>query len=193
MNNISQQKYYNKNKDKILAKRRTYYQTHREKELARTKISSRKWFDEHIETTNYMNLSPEQRFKQRIRQVVRYALKTKKISKPDFCCVCNKKCRIDAHHEDYSKPLDIMWVCRACHAEIHRRYDWRTNQRKAEVHNLNITGREYKKSCNGGKRHIYIDSKGNKSKNCLICGKRKGFTNEEQRAYYHRKKLNNRK
>ena len=29
---------------------------------------------------------------------------------------------IHAHHEDYSKPLDIIWLCKEHHAELHRRY-----------------------------------------------------------------------
>lgn len=23
------------------------------------------------------------------------------------------------HHEDYSKPLEVIWVCRPCHLELH--------------------------------------------------------------------------
>lgn len=26
----------------------------------------------------------------------------------------------DAHHEDYTRPLDVHWVCRLCHAKVHR-------------------------------------------------------------------------
>ena len=27
----------------------------------------------------------------------------------------------DAHHEDYSKPFDIVWLCHPCHMRHHRR------------------------------------------------------------------------
>ena len=27
--------------------------------------------------------------------------------------------RADRHHDDYSKPLDIRWLCRACHIQHH--------------------------------------------------------------------------
>ena len=30
------------------------------------------------------------------------------------CEVCGNT-KTDAHHEDYSKPLDIHWMCRGCH------------------------------------------------------------------------------
>ena len=34
------------------------------------------------------------------------------------CVKCGKKA--DGHHEDYSKPLDVVWLCRSHHAERHR-------------------------------------------------------------------------
>jgi hypothetical protein len=28
--------------------------------------------------------------------------------------------RAEAHHNDYLKPLDVIWLCRAHHMELHR-------------------------------------------------------------------------
>lgn len=43
-----------------------------------------------------------------------------KIIKPISCQICGKETRVEAHHYDYKKPLDVIWVCRKHHIEIHR-------------------------------------------------------------------------
>jgi len=35
------------------------------------------------------------------------------------CEVCKTKENVQAHHEDYSKPLDVIWVCPLHHRAIH--------------------------------------------------------------------------
>ena len=35
------------------------------------------------------------------------------------CSVCGNP-KTDAHHPDYSRPLDVRWLCRKHHLEIHR-------------------------------------------------------------------------
>lgn len=35
------------------------------------------------------------------------------------CEVCGAT-RVDGHHEDYSKPLEVRWLCRKHHMEHHR-------------------------------------------------------------------------
>ncbi len=39
------------------------------------------------------------------------------IRKP--CEICGKE-KTDAHHADYNKPLQVMWLCRLHHKEWHR-------------------------------------------------------------------------
>lgn len=38
---------------------------------------------------------------------------------PEPCERCNAPDAL-AHHEDYSKPLEIMWLCPSCHMQRHR-------------------------------------------------------------------------
>lgn len=37
------------------------------------------------------------------------------MQRPDHCERCGIKCKPDAHHPDYSKPLDVIFLCEACH------------------------------------------------------------------------------
>ena len=51
---------------------------------------------------------------------VQHALAKGTLVRPDNCSSCDETKPVDAHHHDYSKPLDVQWVCRQCHAEEHR-------------------------------------------------------------------------
>jgi hypothetical protein len=35
------------------------------------------------------------------------------------CCRCGDAKSV-AHHEDYEKPLDVMWLCQPCHKQRHK-------------------------------------------------------------------------
>ena len=50
---------------------------------------------------------------------VKRAIKSGKIIKPKCCSICGKECKTVAHHYDYSKPLDVIFVCQSCHKRIH--------------------------------------------------------------------------
>lgn len=48
-----------------------------------------------------------------------YAIRTGKLKKPKNCTMCKAKTKILGHHEDYCKPLNVLWVCQSCHKAIH--------------------------------------------------------------------------
>lgn len=56
------------------------------------------------------------------RRKINYAVKTGKLIKPSTCSHCNIKTNLDGHHPDYSKPLEVIWLCRGCHGKEHRKY-----------------------------------------------------------------------
>jgi hypothetical protein len=38
------------------------------------------------------------------------------------CAVCSSDQRgTHAHHTDYSRPLDVVWLCTICHSQVHQR------------------------------------------------------------------------
>ena len=39
------------------------------------------------------------------------------------CSVCGSTKRIHGHHEDYNKPLEVIWVCAIHHKEIHNKQE----------------------------------------------------------------------
>ena len=39
--------------------------------------------------------------------------------KRDPCAICGTTSRVHAHHQDYSKPLEVKWLCAKCHHRLH--------------------------------------------------------------------------
>src|SRR5262245_50593113 len=62
--------------------------------------------------------NPEERQKKLARRRLQQAIQKGKILKRP-CIECGKF-ETEAHHPDYSKPFDVIWLCRSCHRRIHR-------------------------------------------------------------------------
>ena len=59
--------------------------------------------------------NPENQNKIKARQIIIQAIRHQTITRPTKCSQCSSNANIEAHHEDYSKPLEIIWLCKKCH------------------------------------------------------------------------------
>lgn len=57
--------------------------------------------------------------KYKARTAVSNAVRDKRLLKLP-CCVCGSK-KSTAHHEDYNKPLEVVWVCLQHHHELEKK------------------------------------------------------------------------
>jgi hypothetical protein len=75
----------------------------------------------------------------RVHNIVRKAIRENKLHRPDRCELCGFSPideyrgdlseegakdwllakHINGHHDDYSRPLDIKWLCKSCHKKLH--------------------------------------------------------------------------
>ena len=85
----------------------------------------KEWYAKHgrKRADNYLDIiifwrknNPE---KIKVMDKVYYLVKKGLINRPLECSICGRKARIYAHHEDYTKPFEIIWVCGSCHKNIH--------------------------------------------------------------------------
>lgn len=65
----------------------------------------------------YCLLEPEAKKRQIARDYARVYLRRGKIQRQP-CLMCGSD-QAEMHHEDYSKPLEIRWLCRPCHLAVH--------------------------------------------------------------------------
>lgn len=96
-------RYRRRNLDRVRARDRRYYRKHKAAQAARQK-------------------RPDVRAKRAVRQAVYWAVRTGILHRPDRCEHCGRRPpphRLHAHHADYSRPLDVTWLCSLCHGQVH--------------------------------------------------------------------------
>ena len=59
--------------------------------------------------------------RRRVRAITMKAVYNGRLPRPAVCSQCGGP-RPQAHHADYSKPLDVLWLCLKCHRRTHRRH-----------------------------------------------------------------------
>lgn len=63
----------------------------------------------------YRRENPEKRVAVR---AANNAIRSGKLKKKP-CEICGATCRVEKHHEDYSKPLDVVFLCSLHHSAVH--------------------------------------------------------------------------
>lgn len=88
-------------------------ESRREYDRMRSKLPHRK--AQNVRVSSNWRAAHPQRYK--AHSVLNNAKRAGKILQPNRCQKCNKSKRLEAHHEDYSQPLSVEWLCKPCHAE----------------------------------------------------------------------------
>lgn len=71
--------------------------------------------------SKYHSMTDEQRIRRKARAKLFYFLSEGRIKKLP-CEVCGNQ-EVEAHHDDYSKPLEVKWLCIKHHGVVHRKYE----------------------------------------------------------------------
>lgn len=58
--------------------------------------------------------------KAKARSNISNAIKLGKIERSVFCEECGLPAKTEGHHPDYSKPLEVIWLCPECHVELNK-------------------------------------------------------------------------
>lgn len=89
-------------------RRRRYHERHREREQQRERERGRR-----------RNGTVEQR----ARNALGTALRWGNLAKAERCEGCGDNGPLHGHHEDYAKPLEVVWLCVPCHVRCHRPHE----------------------------------------------------------------------
>jgi type II secretory ATPase GspE/PulE/Tfp pilus assembly ATPase PilB-like protein len=101
--------YREKNREEISRKKKAYRESHREEINKYLREYRHNGYNKRMQTDEVLVA------KKAARRRLNYCISAGKIERPDSCEKCGVSCKPDGHHDDYSKPLDVVWLCKSCH------------------------------------------------------------------------------
>jgi len=107
--------YQIRNREQIIAKRRKYNDSHREE----SKERSRKYRILNKETIKEKKklYRAKNHYKTNAQKIAYCAIRDGNLVRQP-CIECGDL-KVEAHHPDYSKPLEVIWLCRSHHRILH--------------------------------------------------------------------------
>lgn len=110
--------YHHAHRDEINARHRR----HRAENIEAYRERNNRYSVEHKEDRAVRNSATYNPVSTAAHNAVKVALRDGVLVKPATCSACGEEThrnRIHAHHEDYSKPLVVRWLCARCHRALH--------------------------------------------------------------------------
>lgn len=116
---VYDKKYYEQNKERIKAASRRYYERHKEKRLVYVHQYQKEHRDE-------LNAYQRKRKREDKNTIIRCRAHEKVANAVSHGFELHKPCEICgaensfAHHDDYTKPLEVRFLCQKHHSEWHK-------------------------------------------------------------------------
>ncbi len=115
-----QKEYYEKNRIYFVEKTRLWLKENKEKRLKW--VRSWKQKQRELDKAKLLVNADYKKRQMSAHSKVLHAVRKGKLIKPKKCEICNEIKSLQGHHEDYSKPLEVKWVCHICHCKIHNKF-----------------------------------------------------------------------
>ena len=97
--------------------RKRYRDQPKRKEAARRSAASEAGLKSKARATARSRAEEPQKWK--ARNAVSNAIRDGKLERGTECYFCKCTGNLQAHHEDYDHPLDVVWLCASCHGKLH--------------------------------------------------------------------------
>jgi hypothetical protein len=115
----NRKRWHDANKESSEASAQEWRENNKEKDAA----SKKRWHDANKEkVTAYSKIADgigQRRDRRKVQNKTRVAIRRGHLERQP-CEVCGTTEDIHAHHDDYSKPLEVRWLCRTHHIEHHK-------------------------------------------------------------------------
>jgi hypothetical protein len=112
-------KYVKVNPEKKKEWSRNYINSEAGKEKVKTYLSTEK--GKEVRKKALESYRKNHPIRSRARYIVSYEIQCGRLVRPSICSCCGIDCKPHGHHNDYTKPIEVEWLCEPCHKKWHRK------------------------------------------------------------------------